>query len=29
VHSGTYIGDGYVHDDNARKGEKSLTYHPS
>jgi len=28
VHSGTYIGDGYVHDDNARKGEKSLTYHP-
>jgi cytochrome c553 len=28
VYSGTYIGDGYVHDDNARKGEKSLTYHP-
>ncbi|HXX93610.1 MAG TPA: DUF1549 domain-containing protein, partial [Planctomycetota bacterium] len=26
--TGTYIGDGYVHDDNAGKGEKSLTFHP-
>jgi hypothetical protein len=26
--SGTYIGEGYVHDDNAGKGEKSLTFHP-
>jgi hypothetical protein len=28
TYSGTYIGDGYVHDDNAGKGEKSLTFHP-
>ncbi len=26
--SGTYIGAGYVHDQNAGKGEKSLTFHP-
>ncbi len=26
--SGAYIGDGYVHDDNAGKGEKSITFHP-
>jgi cytochrome c553 len=26
--TGTYIGDGYVHDDNVGKGEKSLTFHP-
>ncbi len=28
TYSGTYIGDGYVHDDNAGKGERSLTFHP-
>jgi hypothetical protein len=28
TYSGTYIGEGYVHDDNAGKGEKSLTFHP-
>jgi hypothetical protein len=28
THSGTYIGDGYVHDDAAGKDEKSLTFHP-
>jgi hypothetical protein len=27
-HSGRYIGDGYLHDDNDRKGELSLTFHP-
>jgi len=26
--SGTYIGDGYVHDQNAGKGEKTLTFQP-
>jgi cytochrome c553 len=28
VHSGHYIGDGYVHDQNAGKGEKTLTFQP-
>ncbi|MCS6866116.1 MAG: DUF1553 domain-containing protein [Gemmataceae bacterium] len=28
VHSGTYIGTGYVHDLNAGKGEKTLTFQP-
>lgn len=28
TYSGTYIGDGYVHDDGAGKGEKSLTFRP-
>src|SRR5262249_40464763 len=28
THSGTYIGDGYVHDQNAGKGEKTLTFQP-
>jgi hypothetical protein len=28
TYTGAYIGDGYVHDDNAGKGEKSLTFHP-
>jgi hypothetical protein len=28
THSGSYIGAGYVHDQNAGKGEKSLTFHP-
>ncbi len=27
-YSGSYIGDGYLHDENASKGEKSLTFHP-
>ncbi|HEX7898534.1 MAG TPA: DUF1553 domain-containing protein [Planctomycetota bacterium] len=27
-HSGRYIGDGYLHDNDERKGEKSLTFHP-
>jgi hypothetical protein len=28
THSGTYIGSGYVHDDGAGKGDRSLTFHP-
>jgi Protein of unknown function (DUF1553)/Protein of unknown function (DUF1549)/Planctomycete cytochrome C len=28
THSGHYIGDGYVHDQNADKGEKTLTFQP-
>ena len=28
THSGTYIGAGYVHDNEAGKGAKSLTFHP-
>lgn len=28
VHSGTYIGSGYLHDLNAGKGEKTLTFQP-
>jgi hypothetical protein len=28
THSGTYIGVGYVHDANAGKGEKTLTFQP-
>ncbi len=28
THSGTYIGAGYVHDGNDRKGENSLTFQP-
>jgi len=28
THSGHYIGDGYVHDQNAGKGEKTLTFQP-
>ena len=28
THSGTYIGDGYCHDQADRKGEKTLTFHP-
>jgi hypothetical protein len=28
VYSGHYIGDGYVHDQNAGKGEKTLTFQP-
>ena len=28
THSGTYIGDGYTHDDDAAKGEKSITFDP-
>jgi cytochrome c553 len=27
-HSGSYIGDGYVHDKNEGKGEKTLTFQP-
>ncbi len=27
-HTGTYIGTGYVHDQNAGKGEKTLTFQP-
>lgn len=27
-HSGSYIGEGYLHDGNASKGEKSLTFEP-
>ena len=27
-HSGSYIGDGYVHDQNGGKGEKTLTFQP-
>ena len=27
-HSGSYIGDGYLHDDNGGKGESSLTFQP-
>jgi hypothetical protein len=26
--SGSYVGTGYIHDDNAKKGEKTLTYQP-
>ncbi|HJZ91495.1 MAG TPA: DUF1553 domain-containing protein [Gemmataceae bacterium] len=28
THSGTYIGDGYLHDQNSGKGEKTLTFQP-
>ncbi len=28
TYSGVYIGDGYLHDKNEGKGEKSLTFHP-
>jgi cytochrome c553 len=28
THSRTYIGEGYLHDDNAGKGERSLTFEP-
>ncbi len=28
IHSGTYIGAGYLHDNEAGKGVKSLTFHP-
>jgi hypothetical protein len=28
TYSGSYVGKGYIHDDDARKGEKTLTYHP-
>ncbi|WZO99985.1 DUF1553 domain-containing protein [Isosphaeraceae bacterium EP7] len=28
THSGTYIGAGYLHDDNAGKGAKSVTFQP-
>ncbi len=27
-HSGNYIGDGYIHDQDQSKGEKTLTFHP-
>ncbi len=28
-HSGTFIGAGYLHDENTGKGEKTLTFHPT
>ncbi len=28
TYSGSYVGAGYIHDDDAKKGEKTLTYHP-
>ncbi len=28
THTGRYIGAGYLHDKNEKKGEKSLTFHP-
>src|SRR5262249_57068 len=28
THAGTYIGDGYLHDQNSGKGEKTLTFQP-
>ena len=28
TYSGSYVGDGYIHDEDKSKGEKTLTFHP-
>ncbi len=29
TYSGSYVGDGYIHDEDKGKGEKTLTFHPT